>query len=375
MQKTVFNIIPCIILIIACSKDPTGAKIDNTDDRDSIYQDTTNLDTIDQDTIDQDTIDQDTIVITYESIGEIIKFNAALDDFIETGTKIEILADGFNWSEGPVWIDNGNYVLFSDVPENRIYKWKEGEGISVYLEPSGYSGEGDYSSEPGSNGLILDAEGNLLLCQHGDRQVVKMNSTTDEPKPDFQIIADNYEGNKLNSPNDLAIHSDGSIYFTDPPYGLPGRENSSIAELDFYGVFKVDLEGYISLLTNELTRPNGIAFSPDFSKCYVNNSDWLNPVIMAYVIEEDGSFGEGFIFFDAKSKTKDGPGLPDGLCVHPSGTLFSTGPGGVLVISPEGEHLGTIKTTQTTSNCTFDSDYSNLYITADMYLLRVNIIN
>lgn len=355
MQKIVPVIILGLIQTIACRSSPAGKEI--------------------RDPSDQDTLNRNTITINYPSIGGIVKLDSALDNYIACGTKIEILADGFNWSEGPAWVSDGNYVLFSDIPENKIYKWKEGEGISVYLEPSGYSGEGAYSSEPGSNGLILDAEGNLLLCQHGDRRVAMMTSSTDVPKSDFQTIAGNFKGKKLNSPNDLAIHRDGSIYFTDPPYGLPGRENSTAAELDFYGIFRVNPKGTISLLTDELTRPNGIAFNPDYTICYVNVSDPQNRITMAYPVMADGSFGKGRVFFDADAKAIDGSGLPDGLCVHPSGTLFSTGPGGVLIISAKGEHLGTIITTQATGNCTFDSDYAYLYITADRYLLRVAIIH
>ena len=365
MQKIPASIVFGLAFVMACNTDPKATGPDNTDNQDTLAYQTTGT----------DTIAGDTKPVSYATIGEIVKLDEELNNYLAADTEIEILAEGFTWSEGPVWVDNGGFVLFSDVPENKIYKWKEGEGISVYLEPSGYSGTGNYSSEPGSNGLMLDAEGKLLLCQHGNRQVARMASSTDYPNPDFQTIADNYEGKRLNSPNDLAIHSDGDIYFTDPPYGLPGRENSTEAELDFYGVFRVDPEGDISLLTDQLTRPNGIAFSPDYSLCYVNVSDGLNPVTMAYPVEANGSFGEGHVFFDAKPLANSGQGLPDGLCVHPSGTLFSTGPGGILIINPAGKHLGTIRTTQATANCTFDSDYAHLYITADRYLLRVGLIN
>lgn len=358
-----------LILVFACNKDPLHGETDTSD------QDTTHNDSTEIDTSGTDTVGTDTLGIHYETIGQIIKLKGALDSLIVPGAEIEILADGFNWLEGPVWVENGGYLLFSDVPENRIYKWKEGTAVSLYLEPSGYSGEGDYSSEPGSNGLMIDAEGKLILCQHGNRQVAKMNDATDDPNSDFIALAGSYEGNRLNSPNDLDIHADGSIYFTDPPYGLPGRETSAFAELDFHGVFRVDPEGNVTLLNSDRDFPNGIGFSPDYSVCYVNYTDYWNPVTVAYPVEEDGSFGEGNIFFNAQSRLSDGPGLPDGLCVHPSGTIFSSGPGGILVISAEGEHLGTKKTTQTTSNCTFDSDYSHLYITADGYLLRMSIVN
>ncbi|MBN1950240.1 MAG: SMP-30/gluconolactonase/LRE family protein [Bacteroidales bacterium] len=318
---------------------------------------------------------KDTQATVYNTIGEIVKLDNAMDDYLAPGSKIQILGEGFNWSEGPVWIETGGYLLFSDVPENTIYKWKEGEGINVYLKPSGATGLQENSSGEGSNGLMLDGNGNLLLCQHGDRRIAQMNTTPDNPKPQYVTLADNYQGKKFNSPNDLAVYKDGSIYFTDPPYGLPNWENSPLAELDFRGVFRVDTKGLVSLLTDKLSLPNGIAFSPDYSICYVNVSDPSNPVIMAYPVKEDGTFGEGSVLFDTKPIMVDGPGLPDGLRVHPSGVLFSSGPGGILLISPEGKHLGTINTTQATANCCFDARYEYLYMTADQYLLRVPIVH
>jgi gluconolactonase len=317
-----------------------------------------------------------TAIYTYTSlqtIGKIEKYDDELDSLLAVNAEIEILAEGFTWAEGPVWVEDGEYILFSDVPENRVYKWKEGEEVSVYLEPSGYSGEGYYSYEPGSNGLVI-RDGKLVLCQHGDRRIAEMINDLGDPSSEFISVADNYEGKKFNSPNDLAVCNDGSIYFTDPPYGLPDKENDSSRELDYFGVFKVDPEGEVTLLTDELTRPNGIAFSPDYSICYVNVSDNMNAVTMAYDINEnDGTFENGRIFFNATSLIPGRPGLPDGMKVHSDGYIFATGPGGVLILSPEGKHLGTINTTQATANCVFNSDYSYLYITADYYLLRVKL--
>jgi gluconolactonase len=309
----------------------------------------------------------------FKTIGKIEKYDDELDELIASDAEIEILAEGFTWAEGPVWVEEGEYVLFSDVPENKVYKWKEGEEADVYLEPSGYTGEGYYSYEPGSNGLTI-RDGKLVLCQHGDRRIAEMNNSMSDPSSDFTTIADNYDGNKFNSPNDLAVYNDGSIYFTDPPYGLPDGENDPGRELDYFGVFKVEDSGEVTLLTDELTRPNGIAFNPDYSICYLNVSDPTNAVTMAYDVNEtDGTFENGRIFFNATSLIPGRLGLPDGMKVHPDGYVFATGPGGVLVISPEGKHLGTINTTQATANCVFNSDYSYLYMTADYYLLRVKI--
>lgn len=317
-----------------------------------------------------------TAIYTYNSlqtIGKIEKYDDELDTLLASDAAIEILAEGFTWAEGPVWVEDGGYILFSDVPENKVYKWKEGEEVSVYLEPSGYTGEGYYSYEPGSNGLTI-RDGKLVLCQHGDRRIAEMVNDMSDPASEFTSVADNYEGKKFNSPNDLTVYHDGSIYFTDPPYGLPDGENDSSRELDYFGVFKVNPEGEVTLLTDELTRPNGIAFSPDYSICYVNVSDNMNAVTMVYDINEtDGTFENGRIFFNATSLIPGRPGLPDGMKVHPDGYVFASGPGGILVLSPEGKHLGTINTTQATANCTFNSDYSYLYMTADYYLLRVKM--
>ncbi len=314
--------------------------------------------------------------IAYDTIGNIERLAEELLRFVPANAKIEILAEGFTWSEGPVWVEQGSYLIFSDVPENKVYKWKEGEGLSVYLEPSGYTDTGIYSSEQGSNGLAIDHSGQLLLCQHGDRRVARMMNATSNPTSEFITLADKYEEARFNSPNDLAVHKDGSIYFTDPPYGLPGRDKDTVArELDYCGVFRVDPKGNVTLLTDDLTRPNGIALSPDYKICYVNISDRNNAYIMAYDINEvDGSFENKRIFFDARPLASERKGSLDGLKVHPSGYVFTTGPGGVLILSPEGKHLGTILTTQGTANCAFDSDYSYLYMTADYYLMRIRLV-
>lgn len=315
------------------------------------------------------------IVTTYNTTGKIERLNDALNSILAENAQIEILAEGFSWSEGPVWITEGDYLIFSDIPNNKIFKWKEGDGLSVYLEPSGYNGSEHYSKEPGSNGLAIGSDGKLLLCQHGNRQVGKMDANLSEPKAEFITIASEYMGKKFNSPNDLAEHKNGTIYFTDPPYGMPNRENSELKELDVFGVYKVDTSAVVTLLVDNLTRPNGIAFNPDFSVCYVTQSDPEKAVIMAYDLSDDGTFRNERIFFDATSMVAEKKGLPDGLKVHPkNGYIFSTGPGGVLVFSPEGDHLGTINTGQATANCAFDADFNYLYMTANNYLMRIKLI-
>jgi len=308
---------------------------------------------------------------SYKTTGSVERLSPRLDQLIPKDAQLEILAEGYEWTEGPVWVPQGNYLLYSDIPQNSIFKWKEGEGASLYLKPSGFSGDGEMK-EPGSNGLILDDQGRLVLCQHGDRRIARMTSPLREPSPQFETIVETYEGKRLNSPNDLAYLSNGLLYFTDPPYGLPGGADSEAKELDFQGVYRYNNENNeLTLLTDELSRPNGIGFSPDGATLYVANSDPKRAIWMAYDVSADGDVENGRVFYDATSKTAEAPGLPDGLAVHSSGNIFATGPGGVWIFSPQGDHLGTLKTGQATANCTFNSDESVLYITADMYLMRI----
>lgn len=299
--------------------------------------------------------------------------NIALLSLLPTDAEVEVLAEGFEWSEGPVWVPEGDYVLFSDIPPNRVYKWKEGEGKSLYLEPSGYSGDEAREGEPGSNGLLLDAQGRLVLCQHGNRMVAYMDAPLDAPESSFTPLAETWDGKRFNSPNDATFHSDGSLYFTDPPYGLEGGVEDPAKEIPFQGVYRRSPEGAITLLTDELSRPNGIAFSPDEQTLYVANSDPKKAIWMAYDVLEDGSLSGGRVFFDATAWVGDRKGLPDGMAVDAQGNVWATGPGGVLIFTPQGEHLGTIRTGQATANCTFGRNGSELYITADMYLMRVKL--
>jgi len=303
-----------------------------------------------------------------KTIGKIERIDPRFDKLIPADAKMEVLGEGFDWAEGPVWVPDGKYVLFSDIPPNRVMKWKQGEGVTLFLEPSGYTGGGDWGAEPGSNGLLLDPSGRLILCQHGDRKVAQL-------KPDgksFETLVDNYQGKKLNSPNDAVFKSNGDLYFTDPPYGLPMRYEDPHRELDFCGVYRLTPSGQLSLLTDQMTRPNGIGFSPDEKTLYVAQSDPEAALWRAYDVKEDGTLGEGRLFFDATAWAKEGrPGLPDGMAIDAAGNLFATGPGGVHVFSSDGTLLGTFNTGERTANCTFGNDGSTLYITADMYLLRV----
>ncbi len=300
----------------------------------------------------------------YPSFGSVERLNPQMDKLVPKGATLEKLAEGFKWSEGPVWL--GDRLVFSDVPANIVYQWQPLGGLSVFLQPSGFTGAAGRNGESGSNGLGRDAQGKLLLCQHGDRRVARLNA-----RGQFESVAEFYKWYRFNSPNDLAVKRNGDIYFTDPPYGLEKGADDSKRELPFYGVFRVNPKGIVTLLTNELTRPNGIAFSPDEKTLYVANSDPLKPLWMAYPVLPDGTLGAGRVFFDAAKLAQERKGGCDGLKVDKAGNLFATGPGGILVISPQGQHLGTIMTGVPTANCAWGGDGKTLYITANHWLCRI----
>mgnify|MGYP001948088081 FL=1 len=302
----------------------------------------------------------------FPTLGKIVRLDPALDKLLDPEARIEVLASGFEWTEGPVWVKNGGYLLFSDIPRNSIMKWKEGEGVSLFMKPSGYTGVVEYRPEPGSNGLLLDPQGRLVLCEHGDRRISRL-----EKDGGKKTLIDNYLGKRLNSPNDATFHSSGALYFTDPPYGLPKQWDDPRRELDFCGVYRLSPGGELTLLTKELTRPNGIAFSPDEKTLYVAQSDPARAIWMAYPVNADGTLGKGRVFADVTSSVNKMPGLPDGMKVDREGNLFATGPGGVYIFAPTGKLLGRIDTGEKTSNCAWGDDGSTLYITADMYLCRV----
>jgi gluconolactonase len=297
--------------------------------------------------------------------GRIERFDAALDELIAADAPIEKLAEGFTWSEGPVWRDGA--LLFSDVPENVAYRWQEGMArAEVFLQPSGLLTPRPGFREPGSNGLALDRGGRLLLCQHGERRVARYDGGA------FTVLAERWEGKRFNSPNDLAVRRSGEIYFTDPSYGLEGINQSPLKEIPFNGVYRIGLDGKVTLLTRALTFPNGIAFSPDERRLYVGVSDAKATRIVAYDVAADGTIANERTFFDAQPLLTDGnKGLVDGLKVDRAGNLWSSGPGGILILSPEGKLLGRINTGQATANCNWGDDGGTLYITADMFLLRV----
>ncbi len=305
----------------------------------------------------------------FQTIGSVDRLDLAINDLIAEDAEIEVLASGFEWAEGPLWLEGQQAVIFTDVPTNKVWKWTEKDSLSLYLSPSGYLGDRTDKREPGANGLALDAVGNLILCQHGERQIGKMLASLDVPKSEFEALATGYEGKRFNSPNDLVYNSKGQLFFTDPPYGMDPWDEK---ELNFQGVYRLDPDGKVNLLVDTLSRPNGIVLSPDQKILYIAQSDPEKARYYAFDLDETGQVISGKVLFDATSlQGETRKGLPDGLKVHSSGILFATGPGGVLVISPDGKHLGTILTENGTANCSFDSDEKYLYMTADGYLMRI----
>ena len=311
-----------------------------------------------------------TVISQDKFIGSVERLSPEIDNLIEKSAKIEILADGFEWSEGPVWSSQLNSVLFSDVPENVIYSWNEDKGLGTFTRPIGYSGKVPNLKKAGTNGLTIDADGNLIICMHGDRKITRLEKLNINRKV---TLVNSFDGNLLNSPNDLVYDSKGNLYFTDPPYGLLEGDNDKLKEIEFNGVYKVSPNGDIEVLVKNLTRPNGISISNDEKILYVANSDKNNPVIMQYDLSEEGAKNPS-IFFDGRELTKKDIGLFDGLKVHPTGNVFATGPGGVLVIKENGDHIGTIRTEVRTANCAFDENFQYLYMTSDMFLTRIKLL-
>lgn len=276
------------------------------------------------------------------------RLDPAIDKLIPPDAKVEVLASGYTWAEGPAWHKEAGELLFSDVPKNVIHAWN-GKEVRVFMTPSGFTGVADYGKEAGSNGLTFDAEGQLVLAEHGDRRVSVLTKGGGK-----MTLADRYQGKRFNSPNDVVVHSSGAVYFTDPIYGLPEGENSPFREIDFCGVYRIGKDGKVTLITKELERPNGLAFSPDEKTLYVANSHGPRMIILAVAINEDGSSGDAKEFFNAKGL--DGKGSMDGLKVDAAGFLWATGPGGLLVISPQGKLLGRVLTGKATANVGFGGD-------------------
>jgi len=263
-------------------------------------------------------------------------------------------------------------LLFSDVPENIIYKWTEEKGVDPYLTPSGFTGDSTRSRERGSNGLVLHND-SLILCQHGNRQMAKMNAPLKDPKPEYISLASTYNGKRFSSPNDAAYRGNGDLFFTDPPYGLADQDEDVEKETPVNGVYKVTPEGVVTLVVDSLTRPNGIAFMPGEKKFLVANSDPAKAIWYEFELNDADSVISSRIFYDATANVATEKGLPDGFKIDRNGNVFATGPGGVWIFNKDGKVLGKIKLPEASANCAFSPDEKTLYITADMYLLRVKL--
>lgn len=292
---------------------------------------------------------------------------------IDSTTTIEVIAEGYKWTEGPLYIKDSNYLLFSDIPNNSIFKWKEGSGASLYLKPSGHTGTEKKEREPGSNGLLLNAAGELVLCQHGDRRMAKMASPIGKPSPSFITLVSTYQGKRLNSPNDAVYAANGDLYFTDPPYGLDKRLEDTAKQLDFQGVYRLTPKGKLDLLIKDLKYPNGLAFSPDGKVLYVSNSDSSNMLWMKYNVDSKGFVSNSSVLYQPKEYNNTDAGNPDGMKVNKQGYLFAAGPQGVWVFNPAGKLIARIITGQKTSNCGFTPDEKTLFITGSTNVIRVNL--
>ncbi|MEO6547812.1 MAG: SMP-30/gluconolactonase/LRE family protein [Ferruginibacter sp.] len=294
-------------------------------------------------------------------------------NIVDTSQQIEIIASSLKWTEGPLYISKGDYLLFSDIPDNKIYKWKEGQQLTTFLNPSGNTGAPQEINEPGSNGLVLDKDGNLVLCQHGDLRIAKMAAPIDSARPVFTTLADNYKGKRLNSPNDLVFHPNGDLYFTDPPYGLGKGINDTHKELGFQGVYRLKPGGQPDLFTDELQYPNGIAFSPDAKILYVASSDSTNYLWMQYTLDSLGMAKSGRVFYEAHAYEGKHLGAPDGMKVNKAGYIFASGPEGIWLFTPGAKLIAKLYTGQLTSNCAFSPGEKMLYITCDDYVMRLRL--
>ncbi|MBU2886392.1 SMP-30/gluconolactonase/LRE family protein [Gilvimarinus agarilyticus] len=318
------------------------------------------------------TTPKQTAPVTIEKYTDISIYDSQALEFINPKAQVEVLATGYAWTEGPLWIDEG-FLLFSDIPNNTIEKYTPGEGVELYLQPSGGTGLYPDDDQGGSNGLLLSEKGELIALQQGDRRIAAMDAPLQAPTPDFIPLTDHYQGKRLNSPNDGVIASDGRLYFTDPPYGLAKGDDDPRRELDFNGVFALEPTGELVLLDDQVKAPNGIALSRDEKTLFVAVSDKDNPQWLAYDITAEGELANKRVFFDSRQVENPGPGVPDGMAVHSEGIIFATGPGGVWMFTEKAKLLAIIHTGRLTANCTLDTKQKNLYITAHDALLKVKL--
>ncbi|RYE31174.1 MAG: SMP-30/gluconolactonase/LRE family protein [Sphingobacteriaceae bacterium] len=304
--------------------------------------------------------------------GEVIYLDPKLEKLISRNARIEVIGSGFQHIEAPVWVPDSSMLLFSDTKAGVIYRWEKGKGTTKFLEHTGFTGRLPYSEEPGSNGLALAKNNLLLICEHGDRRLASFPLNG---KYGMRTVSDNFEGRRYNSPNDVIVKSDGTMYITDPPYGLPLKENDPIKEASVNGVYKITADGKSDLIIADLKYPNGIAFSPNETLLYVSVSAKAHPQIMVYPLKKDGKTRKGKIFFDATRLPKQNEEeVTDGLKTDKQGNIWASGPGGILIIDKNGQLLGKISTGEVISNCCWGDDKSTLYITAGAFLYQLKTL-
>jgi gluconolactonase len=305
-----------------------------------------------------------------DSMGRMERLDPQLDELIAPDAVLEEVAAGIEWAEGPLWDGATGSLLFSDVPRNVVLRWTPGAGVQPVIHASGYTGSAPFAGrEPGSNGLLFDRQGRLVMCQHGDRRVVRR-----ETDGRVTVLADRYQDKRLNSPNDLVMRSNGDLYFTDPPFGLPGTFTDPAKELPFQGVYRLTPEGALSAVITDLGAPNGLGFSPDETTLYVSNAQATRPVWMAYDVRPDGTPTNGRQFAEASRWVRPGEGVPDGLKVDLAGNVFAAGPGGVHVFAPDGTRLGRIEIGVPVGNLAWGDDGSVLYVAANHRILRLRTL-
>jgi gluconolactonase len=308
--------------------------------------------------------------ITTAAGSRIERLDPALDALLDPNARIEKLADGFAWTEGPVWRRDKGYLLFSDIPHNTVWKWNERDGLQIFMRPAGYAfGTNPPGRELGTNGLTFDRNGTLVVADHGNRGISRWNDSLFTRT----VVVDHFEGKRFNSPNDLVWAPNGDLYFTDPSYGLRGLNADPAKEIPFNGVYRLSASGQLSVVTRDLTFPNGVGLSPDGRTLYIGISDPENPYVMAYDVPTDGgNFGKGRVFFDGRARVQQKlQGSFDGLKVDASGNVWTTAPGGILILSPAGKQLGTIVPGDVVANLGFGEDGSTLYMTVNNKLMRV----
>lgn len=301
---------------------------------------------------------------------KIVSLDPRFDRLVPPGTAVERVVHGLTWVEGPAWDRRRNQLLFTDIPNNVVYVWDATAGLREFLKPSGYTGSAPFpaGAEPGANGLAFDIEGRLLLCQHGDRRIARLM-----PDGRLETVVERYQGKRLNSPNDVIVAPNGDLYFTDPPFGLPKQFEDPGRELGFNGVYRLARNGSLTLLTRELSAPNGLALSPSGRTLYVSNADTERPVWMAYDLKADGSVASSRVLYDGRALVSQAAGVPDGMDIDVQGNLFAAAPGAVLVIAPDGTLLGRMDFGIAVSNTAWGEDGSVLYITASTAVYRVRL--